>query len=105
MLTAAHDGRPGLAADLAPGSFAVAGIAQGDLAAPQARAVPVALRVAAGTPMLEAKIPCPPPVTHRSPLTRRPIIYGWQPLPIWAGSTAAPMNTLSLTCLVSQLVF
>jgi hypothetical protein len=47
------DGGFGLAADLAAGAFAVAGIAHGDLAAPQARAVPVAVRVAAGAAVFE----------------------------------------------------
>jgi hypothetical protein len=48
-----HDGGLGLAADLAAGALAVAGVSEGDLAAPQARAVPVAFRVAAGTPVFE----------------------------------------------------
>jgi hypothetical protein len=48
-----HDGGLGLAADLAAGAFPVAGVAQSDLAAPQARAVPVAFGVAAGTAVLE----------------------------------------------------
>jgi hypothetical protein len=36
------DGGSGLAADLAPGALAIAGLAEGDLAAPQAGGVPVA---------------------------------------------------------------
>jgi hypothetical protein len=47
-----HGGLDG-AADLAAGAFAVAGVAGGDLAAPQAGAVPVAVRVAAGAAVLE----------------------------------------------------
>ena len=43
-----HDGGLGLAADLAAGAFPVAGVAHGEFAAPQARAVPVAFRVTAG---------------------------------------------------------
>jgi len=48
-----HDGGLGGAADFAAGAFAVAGVAEGDLSAPQARAVPVALRVAAGAAVFE----------------------------------------------------
>jgi hypothetical protein len=48
-----HNGGLGLAAGLPPEASAVAGIAQGDLAAPQARAVPAAFRVAARAPVLE----------------------------------------------------
>jgi hypothetical protein len=47
------DGGLGLAADLAAGARAVAGVSEGDLAAPQARAVPVAFGVAARAPVLE----------------------------------------------------
>jgi hypothetical protein len=47
------DGGLGLAADLAPLAFPVAGVPGGDLAAPQARAVPVAVRVAAGAAVFE----------------------------------------------------
>jgi hypothetical protein len=61
-----HDGGLGLAADLAAGAFAVAGVPGGDLAAPQARAVPVALRVAAGAAVLEgdAVFAAPAPGSH-----------------------------------------
>ncbi len=47
------DGGLGGATDLAAGAFAVAGVAEGDFAAPQAGAVPVALRVAAGAAVFE----------------------------------------------------
>ena len=47
------DGGLGLAADLAAGALAVAGVAGGDLAAPQAGAVAVAPRVAAGAAVFE----------------------------------------------------
>ena len=43
----------GLAADLAAGACAVAGVAGGEFASPQARAVPVAVRVAAGAAVFE----------------------------------------------------
>jgi hypothetical protein len=42
------DGGLGLPADLAPVALAVAGVAEGDLAAPQSGAVPVASGIAAG---------------------------------------------------------
>jgi hypothetical protein len=66
------DGGLGGAADLAAGAFAVAGIADGDLAAPQARAVPVAVRVAAGAPVFEgdAVFAAPAPGRHSDRLTR-----------------------------------
>ena len=48
-----HDGGLGLAADLAAGALAVAGVAEGDLAAPQAGAVPVAVRVPARAAVFE----------------------------------------------------
>jgi hypothetical protein len=48
-----HDGGFGLAADLAPLACPGAGVAEGDLAAPQAREVPVPLGVAAGAAVLE----------------------------------------------------
>ena len=48
-----HDGGLGGAADLAPLAPAVAGVAQCQFPAPQARAVPVALRVAAGAAVFE----------------------------------------------------
>jgi hypothetical protein len=48
-----YDGGLGLAANLAAGALAVAGVSEGDLAAPQAGAVPVALRVAAGAAVFE----------------------------------------------------
>jgi hypothetical protein len=41
-----HDGGLGLAADLAPLALPVAGVAQRQFTAPQARAVPVAVRAA-----------------------------------------------------------
>jgi len=47
------DGGFGGAADLAAGALAVAGVAGGDLAAPQAGAVPVAPGVAAGAAVFE----------------------------------------------------
>jgi len=61
-----HDGGLGRAADLAPLAFPVAGVAGGDLAAPQARAVPVAVRVAAGAAVLEgdAVFAAPAPGCH-----------------------------------------
>ena len=60
------DGGFGLAADLAAGAFAVAGVAHGDLAAPQARAVPVAVRVTAGAAVFErdAVFAAPAPGGH-----------------------------------------
>jgi hypothetical protein len=61
-----HDGGLGGAADLAPLAFAVAGVAHRDLAAPQARAVPVAVRVAAGAAVFErdAVFAAPAPGCH-----------------------------------------
>ncbi len=47
------DGGLGGGADFAAGALAVAGVAEGDLAAPQAGAVPVAVRVAAGAAVFE----------------------------------------------------
>jgi len=66
-----HDGGFGGAADLAAGAFAVAGVAQGNLAAPQARAVPVAFRVAAGAAVFEgdAVFAAPAPGSHGDSLT------------------------------------
>ena len=60
------DGGLGLAADLAPVALAVAGVAEGDLAAPQAGAVPVAVRVAAGAAVFEgdAVFAAPAPGRH-----------------------------------------
>ena len=59
------DGGLGLAADLAPLAFPVAGVAGGELAAPQAGAVPVAVRVGAGAAVLEgdAVLAAPAPGT------------------------------------------
>jgi hypothetical protein len=48
-----HHGGLGLATGLAPGALAVFGVAQGELTAPQARAVPVASGVTAGAAVLE----------------------------------------------------
>jgi hypothetical protein len=61
-----HHGGFGGAADLAPLAFPVAGVSQGDLAAPQARAVPVAFGVAAGAAVLEgdAVFAAPAPGSH-----------------------------------------
>jgi hypothetical protein len=61
-----HDGGFGLAADLAAGAFAVAGVAEGDLAASQAGAVPVAFGVAAGAAVFEgdAVFAAPAPGSH-----------------------------------------
>ena len=62
-----HDGGLGRAADLAAGAFPlVAGVPDGDLAAPQARAVPVAFGVAAGSAVLEedAVFAAPAPGGH-----------------------------------------
>ena len=61
-----HDGGLGLAADLAAGALAVAGVAEGDLAAPQAGAVPVAVRVAARAAVFEgdAVFAAPAPGRH-----------------------------------------
>ena len=66
------DGGLGGAADLAAGAFPVAGVAEGDLAAPQARAVPVALGVAAGAAVFEgdAVFTAPAPGSHGGSLTR-----------------------------------
>jgi len=66
-----HDGGLGGAADLAPLALAVAGVAGGDLAAPQARAVPVALRVAAGAAVSErdAVFAAPAPGGHGGMIT------------------------------------
>jgi hypothetical protein len=65
------DGGLGGAADLAAGSPAVAGVAGRDLAAPQARAVPVAVRVAAGAAVFEgdAVFAAPPPGCHAGMIT------------------------------------
>src|SRR5215469_11019319 len=67
-----HDGGLGLAADLAPLAFPVAGVAQGDLAAPQARAVPVAFGVAAGAAVFEgdAVFAAPAPGSRDDSLAR-----------------------------------
>ena len=48
-----HHGGLGGAADLAAGAFPVAGVPEGNLAVPQPRAMPVALRVAAGAAVFE----------------------------------------------------
>jgi hypothetical protein len=60
------DGGLGLAADLAAGAFPVAGVPEGDLAAPQAGAVPVAPGVAAGAAVFEgdAVFAAPAPGRH-----------------------------------------
>jgi hypothetical protein len=64
------DGGFGGAADFAAGAFPVAGVAEGDFAAPQARAVPVALGVAAGTAVFEGDAvfaaPAPQPMSPPS---------------------------------------
>ena len=64
------DGGLGLAADLAAGALAVAGVAGRDLAAPQARAVPVAFGVAAGAAVFEgdAVFAAPAPGSHGASL-------------------------------------
>src|SRR5262249_44009576 len=64
------DGGLGLAADLAAGALAVAGVAGGDLAAPQAGAVPVAVRVVAGAAVFEgdAVFAAPAPGRHGASL-------------------------------------
>jgi hypothetical protein len=70
------DGGLGLAADLAAGALAVAGVAEGDLAAPQSWAVAVAVRVAAGAAVFEgdAVFAAPAPGLPRSgkPYSRQP---------------------------------
>jgi hypothetical protein len=48
-----HGGGLGLAADLPPGAFPIAGVRQRYLAAPQTRAMPVAFGVTARTAVLE----------------------------------------------------
>ena len=60
------DGGFGVAADFAAGAFPVAGVAEGEFAAPQARAVPVALGVAAGAAVFEgdAVFAAPAPGGH-----------------------------------------
>src|SRR6516225_4767555 len=60
------DGGLGGTADLAAGALAVAGVAEGDLAAPQAGAVPVAPGVAAGAAVFEgdAVFAAPAPGRH-----------------------------------------
>ena len=60
------DGGFGGAADLAAGAFSVAGVAGGEFAAPQARAVAVAVRVAAGAAVFEgdAVFAVPAPGRH-----------------------------------------
>ena len=65
------DGCFGLAADLAAGSCAVAGVSGGEFAAPQARAVPVAVRVAAGAAVFEgdAVFAVPAPGRHNDRLS------------------------------------
>ena len=64
------DGGLGLAADLAAGALAVAGVPEGDLAAPQAGAIPVAVRVAARAAVLEgdAVLAAPAPGSHGASL-------------------------------------
>ena len=66
-----HHGGLGLAADLAPLALPVAGVAHGELAAPQAGAVPVAVRVAAGPAVFEgdAVFAAPAPSGHNGSLT------------------------------------
>lgn len=63
------DGGFGGAADLAVGALAVAGVAGGEFAAPQARAVPVAVRVAARAAVFEGDavfaVPAPGRHGHR----------------------------------------
>jgi hypothetical protein len=61
-----HNGGLSLAADLAPLALSVAGVAQCQFAAPQARAVPVAVRVAAGAAVFEgdAVFAAPAPGSH-----------------------------------------
>jgi hypothetical protein len=61
-----HDRGLGRAADLPPAALAVAGIAEGDLAAPQPRAVPVTFRVAAAAAVFEgdAVFAAPAPGSH-----------------------------------------
>ena len=60
------DGGFGGAADFAAGACAVAGVSGGEFAAPQARAVPVAVRVAAGAAVFEgdAVFAVPAPGRH-----------------------------------------
>jgi len=65
-----HGGFGG-AADFAAGAFPVAGVAEGDFAAPQAGAVAVALRVAAGAAVFErdAVFAASAPGVHNDSLT------------------------------------
>jgi hypothetical protein len=65
------DGGFGGAADFAPGAFAVAGVPGGELAAPQARAASVAVRVAARAAVFEgdAVFAVPAPGRHDDRLT------------------------------------
>ena len=65
------DGGLGGAADFAAGAFAVAGVAGGEFAAPQARAVAVALGVAAGAAVFEgdAVFAVPAPGRHGDRIT------------------------------------
>jgi hypothetical protein len=67
-----HDGGFGGAADFAAGAFPVAGVPEGDFAAPQAWAVPVALRVAAGAAAFEgnAVFAAPTPGGHSGRISR-----------------------------------
>ena len=60
-----HHSGLGLAGDFAALAFPVAGVAQGEFAAPQAGAVPVAVRVGAGPAVLEgdAALAAPAPGT------------------------------------------
>jgi hypothetical protein len=66
-----HHGGLGRAADLAPLALPVARIAHGELAAPQAGAVPVAVRVAAGPAVFEgdAVFAAPAPGGHEGMIT------------------------------------
>ena len=66
------DGGFGGAADLAAGALAVAGVAGGEFAAPQARAVAVAVRVAAGAAVFEgdAVFAVPAPGRHGAGIPR-----------------------------------
>ena len=67
-----NDGGFGGAADFAAGAFTVAGVTEGNFAAPQALAVPVALGIAAGAAVFEgdAVFTAPAPGSHGDSLTR-----------------------------------
>ena len=83
-----HDGGLGGAADLAAGAFPVAGVSEGDFAAPQSRAVPVALGVAAGAAVFEGDAVFAAPAPGDS-LTRGGDIQWWQ-------RPASPSHTQTL---------